>query len=378
MKKSIIITTIILAILSVIIVLATSITLPQKYQAITTPSQSADAGQTGKWGIMGSANITDGDKTTYGKGNAENYSILYANFTNYLQSDSSSLIEITYNTSLGTSKKSENFTSGDCFNKDRTGKTQLMLNSSNIGGTKTIVLYCGNYSTWTNLLTSTGQDEVYDIRIYWNIPIVNYDYGYSLKEPDEYATSTSTSILFNMTGNWTGGNGTTINCSLYTRYNNTMSYTLNSTAQTLINRSWNGSSGADSSVNYTITFPDKSRTWWFWRCEDNNSREIQNTTARIFDIDTTYSQLSIGVNQVINMSVTTGNIVTMGSLTTGTSITAGTTITSGGLASLNSIKLTNLSTYEACDATQNGRIVYNASEHWVMLCNSTDWARLWP
>lgn len=430
MKKSILF--LLMLLLSIVMVSG----IVYKYQIQTTPTSynSTFSDYNSGWGKQSYINITDGSYTTFAETEV-NVSRLYINYTDWVESTNASIIEITANRSGIVDRY--NYTSGPCFNVNNTGQSQVLVISNNtqnfsnsvtnevftwindtavnlthtriitsviVFNTSGGVIESGNYTinylngsivltsnfhnntinyinytyttddvprirtfcrdsatTWTSLYSTDGSDEIYDVRVYWYIPAKDYTFSYTLIRPDEYTTSTSTSVDFNLTGNWTGSlTTTTINCSLYTRWNNTMGYAINSTGYVLINKSY---------VNTTRLFGDKGRYWWFWNCEDNNSREIQNTTARIFDVDTTYSQLSIGVNQVINMSITTGNIVTMGSLIAGTSITA------GGLGTFNDLKLINLTTYTACDDTQNGRIVYNASEHWLMFCNSTNWIR---
>jgi len=395
-----------------------------KYQSQSTPtsynSTFSDYGS--GWGKQSYTNITDGSYTTFAE-TSVNASRLYLNYTDWVESTNVT-IEVTYNRTgtktysndttgscfnssfgqvqvLAISNNTQNFSTlvtDEAFTwvngtavalahtrvVDYTvfNSTKGLIKSGNytldyLNGSITLTsnfnsgvvnyinytymtddiprsrAFCRETSTtWKELYSTDGSDEIYDVRVYWYIPAKDYTFTYTLVEPDEYATSTSTSMNFNITASWTGSDlSTTLNCSLYTRFNNTMGYRVNSSAYTLIN---------NSHVNTTRLFGDKGRYWWFWSCEDNNSREIQNTTTRIFDVDTTYSQLSIGANQVINMSITTGNIVTMGSLTT----------SAGIILNQNSTGMT-------CSATTKGTIYYDGSTNHHYGCNSTDWLALY-
>ena len=283
-----------------------------QYVMQTVPDQNADTTTyTGDaWDKFGSANITDANYTTYGETLA-NVSTLFLNFTDWVDSSSDSKIQIVYNDSIG-SIAYVNYTSGSCFNKDSANKIQLKIVSNNTNATygdgiERIRTYCGNYSSWTELTSQDSADNIFDARIYWYIPAGNYTFNWNIIRPDEYATLTSTSVDFNVSANWTGNLTATMNCSLYTREDNSSgNYIINVSDFVLANTSY---------ANKTLIFASGKRVWWYWACEDNNSRSISNSTVRIFDVDTTYDWLSIGTNKVINFSVSTGNGVFAGNVT---------------------------------------------------------------
>ena len=116
-----------------------------------------------------------------------------------------------------------------------------------------------------------------------------WDLDYHIVEPTEYyEIYVKEDVLFNLTANITSPQNT-VNVSLYTRtrqydsYKNNPNkyppYTLNVSGLVLINGSY---------VNTTVRFKDLDRVWWYWVFTDNQSRVIENTSIRIFDVDVNY------------------------------------------------------------------------------------------
>ena len=176
--------------------------------------------------------------------------------------------------------------------------------------------------------------------------------------PSAYSTSTSTSVLYNLTANWTGSTVITankVNCSLYIKNSTAGSYVQNTTTKQLIN-----TTATEGYINVTLVMPDKHRYWSYWSCKNDASVAVGNSTPVIIDVDTTYDLLSLGANGVINMSTTTGNIVTIGS------------ITASGMT-IDSLKLTNAS---STATASEGKIFFNTTSKQFVGWNGTAWSVL--
>ncbi len=181
---------------------------------------------------------------------------------------------------------------------------------------------CNNGSDWILLDSESDEDEIFDIRMFWSIPGSNWTLTIHRIEPDQYTTYTSLAVPFNVTLNITNSpnNQTTVNVSLWTRINNASGlFTLNSSREVLNN---------NTVFNKTLTFTDGDRVWWYFSFEDNQSRIIENTSIRLLDIDTVYSQMAVGTG--INFTMfgpNAGNANFQGT------ITAANLISNGGITS---------------------------------------------
>ncbi len=197
------------------------------------------------------------------------------------------------------------------------------------------------------------------------LSILVYSIQIDRKVPVPYTVYTTTSVLFNLTYNNTDLvlNYTTLNITLYTRFNSTATYLANPniTERTLVNGTYNATS---------IIFDDGARVWWFVSFKNNASVLVENTSVRIFDIDLDYNILSIGVNQKINLSLDDGDIFTAGG------IYAAKFVNTSHLV-VGNITLVNQTGEWLCDEDHNGLMIYNASNHRAIICNSTEWNALW-
>ncbi len=116
-----------------------------------------------------------------------------------------------------------------------------------------------------------------------------WDLDYNIVEPTEYyEIYFKEEVLFNLTANITASQNT-VNVSLYIRTrqydsykeypNKYPPYTLNVSGLVLINGSY---------VSTTLKFQDETRVWFYWVFIDNQSRVIENTSIRVFDVIVDY------------------------------------------------------------------------------------------
>ncbi len=294
-------------------------------------------------------NFTDGDYSTYALVNGT----FYMNYSKRVDDYSSlSLWQVKYNASGGSDDTVNHSLSSDCWDQDST-KVILKVNTTNVSNAH----YC--YSgTWDIFVGIQTEQAVYEESMWWYTKGRTYNISYSLVTPtgttdSDYYPSDLATINFTLHINDTNAdmNHSTYNCSLYTRMNNTASYTVNMSGIVITNNTnHNGT---------TVTFNDGDRAWWHWGCEDNYSRAIFNTSSRIIDIDLVYYTLSLGATKTINLSLDIGEIVIKGGITVA------------------NITLRNETFTTACDATENGVMRYNASDHHAYICNSSSWKALW-
>lgn len=439
MKRTIILSIILVVISMILVIIAqsviidegtpTTITLPSLTIEDSTIDQSDEVGNPHSEHSL--SNLTDGNDTTYVK-TTNNQTFYYINFTKINDSTSSTKVQIKYNTSSGS--VTTNYTLSDypnCFEQD-SEKVLIRLNSnytqnfSNsvtyesftwLNGTavsltntriSSIVVFnatsnvtvgvnnytldylsgnitlisdyhnntifksnytymtdatpsndreCYNGTNWISLGIDTGQPEIFDIRLFWNVASRLLNFSFSGLTPNAYSIRNLTTVMINITTiDYAADNNHTYwNCSLYNRSNRDYNYSVNSLLDDRVVT--NG-----SYFNQSITFDDNSRTWWYISCEDEYGREIANSTVRLFDIDVYYIKLKIQ-GGVINFTITDGSAQFQGNVKapsfTGAMLT-----------------LDNLTTISSCDAARNGDLVYNATPHKLLFCNSTDWQRL--
>lgn len=62
---------------------------------------------------------------------------------------------------------------------------------------------------------------------------------------------------------------------------------------------------------------DNERTWWYYNCSNSfhNERSYGVSTVRLFDMDTAYHKLVVGVQQLINFTLDKGNADFAGNVT---------------------------------------------------------------
>ncbi len=219
---------------------------------------------------------------------------------------------------------------------------------------------CYNGSIWVSMGTESDEDELYDFRMYWSAPGSDWDIDYFRPSPvgitdSNYFPSESTTVVFNITVNISSSpeNQSTVNVSLLIGFDRKFgNYTRNISSTVLINTSY---------VNVTLTFNNGERIFWFWEIMDNQSRTIENTTRRTIDIDSILEIISVGdETRPINFSADTGDAVFKGDVTANS-------FTGNGLT------LNNVTVTSTCDSTKNGNLVYNATPHKLLFCNSTVW-----
>ncbi len=151
---------------------------------------------------------------------------------------------------------------------------------------------CSDGKVWVNLGKSEWQTEIFDIRMFWNIPGISMNFSFTELVPSVYSIQNTTSVWINATVvNYLAdlGNHTDWNCSLYNRSSRTADYGVNVNFDDI--EIHNG-----TYVNKSITFSDDSRTWWYLYCEDEYDRPISNTSVRIFDVDLAYQDLNVYAN----------------------------------------------------------------------------------
>jgi len=218
--------------------------------------------------------------------------------------------------------------------------------------TQSISRHCGNGTDWWSIAATTTTSEIYDVRMFWYTAASTWDLDFWV-DPADYTTSTSTDVLHNLSVNLSRAeaNYTTVNCSLHTRANNNSApyaENANATDMVVVNNTY---------PNATVTYLDGDRIWWYWACEDNQSRNIENSTVRILDIDVDYQVLSVGANQMINFTLNTGNAVTYGTMTAA------------------NFTMKNQATPAAATTTCTQGTIVN-DDSYIYVCNSTNgWAR---
>ena len=248
--------------------------------------------------------FTDGDYNTYALANGT----FYMNYTKLVDVTSLSLWQVKYNSSGGPDTVNHSIPS-DCWGWNEIKITlKVNVSENSTGGVSPGNAHYCYSGTWDRIGEIQAGKAIYEEAIWWYVNGRTYNISYNTDKPAAYATLTKAAVNFSIYINDTlaDENHTTYNASLYTRMNNTAPYTLNVSGIVVINGSFN---------NATITFSDGDRVWWYWNLTDNHSRVIESTDVRVFDIDVAYNILSIGANQVINLSTDSGEIVTMGGLT---------------------------------------------------------------
>jgi hypothetical protein len=180
-------------------------------------------------------------------------------------------------------------------------------------GDQTNSRWCHNSSHWVQIGTTSSSAMVCEEAMQFNIDGRNHNVTAQLSAPlgttdSEYYTSTSTEVMFNFTydDGYSDVNHTTLNATLYTRMTNTGNFTVNRTGIVVTNQTYS---------NISVQFDDGDRVWWYLGFEDNYSRPVLNQTpTRIIDIDADYYTLSLGSGDVINFSLSTGDITTIGDI----------------------------------------------------------------
>jgi len=150
---------------------------------------------------------------------------------------------------------------------------------------------CYNGSAWINMGTDIGQPEIFDLRVFWYIDSLVTNMSVIYLSPDKYSIQNTSNVLFNMTivDYVADANHTHWNCSLYNRSSRALDYSVNAAVN-----DWVVTNG--SYFNQSLTFTDGDRIWWYIACEDEYSRQIFNTSERIFDVDLNYQTLDVYFN----------------------------------------------------------------------------------
>lgn len=280
---------------------------------------------------------------------------MYVNYTMKLDSDSDSLWQVKSVNNGG--NVTENLSLTSCWNSSL-NKLVLKFAGTRADTIENNSKYCWYDNTWTRLGEVYDNATFYEEGIFWNVIASTIDFAHTLVSPSAYSTSTSTSVVFNISANWSGVGYPSVNCSLYSRTSSSASPVENVSDMILLNGSY---------LNVSVDYIEGNRVWWFWSCEDNFSRHIINTSERILDVDEDYYTLSLGANKYINFTLDTGDIKILNDFEAGGDITT-TSIT------IDYIDINQNTSLMTCNNANRGRIYYDNATNNFYGCNSTSWA----
>jgi len=240
----------------------------------------------------------------------ESLGIVQFNYNNSLIPINGSTYCINYSHFKNTTENPIEITAGNYSVNYATGAITLFtnyMNNSNVGvnysyyydGTQTIKAYCYNSSAWVNILSVSGSDEVYDLRLYYHVVSRSLNFSYSYRTPDQYSiqTTSSVSVSYTVLDTYADSNHTKFNCSLITKNTALGNYGFNISDRIVSNGTLR---------NETLTAQDGERIWWYMYCEDDYDREILNSTVRVLDVDIGYNILYLGALEYIYFVLDTG------------------------------------------------------------------------
>lgn len=351
MKKSIFLSMLLIIILAAIVYSGSgSYTTTEIWVYQEDADQTNFTGSSDNTGLYNHSAFTDGDWDTYALVNGT----FYRNYTKKTDYTYLSLWQNKYNVSRGEINVNHSIPSA-CWDYNES-KIILKVNTTNESNAR----YC-NDGSWELIGSIKDRQAVYEEAMNFRTVGRTYTISYNTDKPAEYVTFDNSAVNFSIYINdsLADANHTTFNVSIYIRLNNTAGYTANVSDLVIVNGSF---------VNATINFNDGDRVWWYWSAEDNYSRNIFNTSVRIFDVDLVYYKLSLGANKVINFSTDTGEMVIKGGL-------AADNITVDWIKINQNDSTTN--PLITCDNDHRGYIYYNNNTNHHYGCNSTDWNALW-